>query len=185
VPGAAASKFLSLDTLSEGLPGLSPKRGAHFGEASTVALHLNGFATGSELKVDGDFSDVFSVIWDGTITDQILRAWNDRIELAEDGATGIAFLLILSLTTYTIVERAVRKTGIDYYLGHSGSDLPFNKAARLEISGIFKGTMSEVRSRIKSKLEQTNASDGEMPAYVVVVEFSRPLARVVKKAVAR
>jgi hypothetical protein len=46
---------------------------------------------------------------------------------------------VLELTDYTIVERACKGTGFDYWLGDEDDDL-FQWKARLEISGILKGT---------------------------------------------
>jgi hypothetical protein len=52
---------------------------------------------------------------------------------------------------------------------------------RLEVSGIRKGDDSRIKARIKQKLEQVSPTDGTLPAYIVVVEFSNPLAFIVKK----
>ena len=49
---------------------------------------------------------------------------------------------------------------------------------RLEVSGIRKGDSSRVKARVKQRKEQIKASDGQFPAYVIVVEFSTPLSYV-------
>jgi hypothetical protein len=60
--------------------------------------------------------------------------------------------------------------------------LPFQYKARLEVSGIRFGDDAAVKSRIGQKLRQTRRSDFlRLPAYVVVVLFSRPLAQVVER----
>jgi len=52
----------------------------------------------------------------------------------------------------------------------------------MEVSGIRQGSDSEVDARVREKLRQVTASDREgFPAYVVVVEFTGPLSRVVMK----
>jgi hypothetical protein len=61
------------------------------------------------------------------------------------------------------------------------NELPFQNAVRLEVSGIRKGDDSRIKARIKQKLEQVSPTDGTLPAYIVVVEFSNPLAFIVKK----
>jgi hypothetical protein len=54
--------------------------------------------------------------------------------------------------------------------------------ARLEVSGIRRGSRSQINARVKQKTEQTGASDaGELPAYIIVVEFSRPISIVIAK----
>jgi len=96
---------------------------------------------------------------------------------------GIAFMLIRQLTQFTVIERSRKGTGFDYWLGSEdeAGELPFQNKVRLEVSGIRKADDSRVRARIKQKIEQTNPSDGEFPAYIIIVEFSRPLSFIVEK----
>jgi hypothetical protein len=103
-----------------------------------------------------------------------MNSWDDHQEATEAGATGLAFLLILNLTEFTIIRRARKGTGFDYWLGFKDAELPFQDAARLEISGILKGDAHEMRSRVRKKLKQTQPTDGVLPAYIVVVEFGSP-----------
>jgi hypothetical protein len=172
---------LNLNLLKEGLPGVSKVRGAEHAEACLVSFSLHKHVSGVELEVKGTYNRNFPVIWDDVFTEQIRRAWNDIDDATESGACGIAFLLILALTEYTIVRRARKGTGVDYYLGYK-NNLAFQNAARVEVSGIFKATSErDIMRRVKQKLEQTNLSDGTMPVYVVLVEFSKPVSYVVKK----
>ena len=67
-------------------------------------------------------------------------------------------------------------TGFDYWLGDKDSVL-FQKKARLEVSGILKGDDTAISRRYTSKVEQTHKSDElQLPAYISVIEFSRPKA---------
>jgi hypothetical protein len=43
------------------------------------------------------------------------------------------------------------------------------------------GDSKRINIRLKQKLEQTKPSDGILPAYVVVVEFSKPIVITAKK----
>jgi hypothetical protein len=91
----------------------------------------------------------------------------------------MAFLLILQLTDLTVIERSRKGTGFDYWLGTQGSTttLPFERMARLEVSGIRKGNRSQINARVKQKTEQTRPSDARgLPAYIIVIEFSRPIS---------
>jgi hypothetical protein len=101
-------------------------------------------------------------------------------EATERGASAIAFLLMLQLTDYTVIERSRKGTGFDYWLGHK-DDMIFQRAARLEISGILSGTAQTVDTRVAQKKKQTRRSDGALPAYIVVVEFGAPTAKVVQR----
>src|SRR5690348_8923062 len=103
---------LDLNVLKVGLPGVSKARGAEHAEACLVCFGLHEHPSGVEFEVKGDYDNTFSVVWDDVLTDQIRRAWNDVDEATESGACGIAFLLILALTEYTIVRKSRKGTGV-------------------------------------------------------------------------
>jgi hypothetical protein len=109
-----------------------------------------------------------------------MRSTYDWEEAIEMGACGIAILLLRDHTGLT-VQRAFKGGGFDYWLGIADDNLPFQNLARLDVSGVLHGDESRIKARVKEKLEQIKPSDGSLSAYIVVVEFSRPLARVVKK----
>lgn len=133
------------------------------------------------MNVTGTLSAIANVYWNAEITPQVLHAWEDEQELTEFGACGIAILLTLELTEYTVIRRARKGSGIDYWLGHTDAEHAFQDAARLEVSGILRGDSSDIRSRVEKKKKQTEQSDGKLPAYIIVVEFSKPESYLVKK----
>jgi hypothetical protein len=173
------SRNLVLSTLGEGLPAITPAFGVSLAEAGAVCLEEQGHSNGVELKVYGEFIEAFKVYWPN-VTDQMRLCWNDQEVTTEHGAYGIGILLIRDLTNFSIIERSRKGAGFDFWLGR-GDGLPFQNKARLEISGIRKGDDSIVKARVQQKLKQTERSQGSFPAYIVVVEFSRPLSHVVKK----
>lgn len=149
--------------------------------AASVCLHRHGYSTGVELQIDGDFSERVRVQWVHVIEDAMLRYWNDPNEAVEQGAVGLALLIVRLLTGYTVVERAIKGTGIDWWLGSTDDPL-FQRKARLEVSGILSGTASQVDARTRIKIEQSKQTDTTgLKAYIVVVEFSTPQAQVVKR----
>jgi hypothetical protein len=87
------------------------------------------------------------------------------------------------LTHLTVVERSRKGTGFDYWLGitRNTDGLPFQKIARLAVSGIRQGNLSQVRARVKLKLEQIASSNSRTTAYIVIVEFSQPSACIIRK----
>jgi hypothetical protein len=114
------------------------------------------------------------------------RCWNDEEYATEQSAYGLhfAFLLILQLTDLTVIERSRKRTGFDYWLGIQDSTamLPFQRMARLEVSGIRRSSQSQINTRVKQKTKQTGVSDAEgLPAYITVVEFSGPISIVSAK----
>lgn len=150
-------------------------------QAASICLHHHGHTTGVELLIHGDFSERVRVQWVHEIEDAMLRYWNDPAEAVEQGAVGVALLITRLLTGYTVVERAVKTSGIDWWLGIEGDPL-VQRMARLEVSGILSGTDAQIASRVRLKVEQTKQSDDSgLAVYVVVVEFSAPRAQVVKR----
>ena len=171
---------LVLENLANGFPAIPEVAGLNLAQAGAVCLDQHRHSKGVEMKVSGDFSEIFNVYWPD-VTDQMRRFWNDSEVATEHGAYGIACLLIRCLTPFTVIERARKGIGFDYWLGDEG-DFLFQQKARLEVSGIGKGNAQHITRRVNIKLKQTARSDGTLPAYVIVVEFSAPTSQVVKKA---
>ena len=174
-------RMLSLMQLQAGCPALTPHRGGAMAEAAAVCLENQGHGEAVELAVRGFFAEVFKLACP-PVTAQMQRAYHDLPEAVEHGSYGIAILLVRELTGLTVVLRTRKGPGFDYWLGPADfSAEPQNflaPAARLEVSGILKGNKPLIAARVKEKLEQTKSSDGLLPAYVVVVEYSYPCAEV-------
>lgn len=102
----------------------------------------------------------------------------------EYGAYGIAALLMPYITGLTVIERSIKgkNFGFDFWLGSIDNlSTLFQRKARLEVSGIRRGSKSIVESRVKMKLEQISPSDTLSPGYVCVVEFGTPGTRIIEK----
>ena len=178
-------QVLNLQHLSQGLPAITPAFGAAIAEACAICLTDEAHEPGVILKVEGEFSIQFHLAWQ-LVTEQARRCWKDEEYTTEQAAYGIAFLLILHLTNLTVIERSRKGTGFDYWLGSQDSNpmLPFQRMARLEVSGIRKGNQSQINTRVRQKKDQTGVSDAEgLPAFIIVVEFSRPISVVSTKQI--
>lgn len=142
-----------------------------------------GHKSGTELKVYGTFGGTFAITWGDTISDDMRRYWQDEDEATEYAAYGIALLLIEELTGYTALQRANKGFGFDFWLGYYDERLPIStqREARLEVSGIRRGNRRQILSRVRQKLAQTDVSNGQHPAYIIVIEFGNPMAQVVRK----
>lgn len=172
---------LDLNELCNGMPGITPEIGATLAQAAGVCFQ-DQHVLGVEMQVGG-LKQTVQVYWPES-GEQARRAWNDEQVATEHGACGVAVLLVKTFTQYTVIERSRKGTGFDYWLGDQQQEetLPFDQKARLEVSGIRKGTEQQVKSRVQTKLKQTSPSDGlKLPAYVAVVEFGKPCAEVVQK----
>jgi hypothetical protein len=170
-----SDRQLSLESLLE-VRGVSENWAKFLHEAAAVCLAHHAHETGKELKVDGKFRTSFYISWQ-KVESKDLPMWRDMQTTVENGAYGIAILLIIKLTDYESVERAVKGNGFDYWLGYN-SDL-FQRSARLEVSGILEGGQSEINARAQKKIQQTIRSDNiGLPAYIVIVEFSIPKSNI-------
>ena len=171
--------MLDLNELSAGLPAITPPYGSILAEAGGYCFESVGHKPGDSIIIQGDYEKEYTLLWP-TIDDQVRRCWNDPEVTTEHGAVGVAILLAKKEIGYDVIERSRKGTGFDYWLGNE-EDNPFQNKARLEISGIRNGNNSQIRSRVKTKIKQTDPSDGMLPAFVIIVEFSKPLAEVRKK----
>jgi hypothetical protein len=177
-------KTLILDKLKEGLPTLTETWGRFLVEAALFCFESQGHKSGVKLTVKGSSNEIYPILWEGHITDKMRKSWGDQEEGVEYGATCVAILLAIRKTKYTTVERSIKGTGFDYWLGDKEDfgSLPFQRKARLEISGIRKGDGSDINRRVNLKVEQIKRSDDTgFPAYILVVEFSNPTSRFIEK----
>ncbi|MBE3123722.1 MAG: hypothetical protein IMZ65_02870 [Planctomycetes bacterium] len=173
----ARPQVLDLCALSQGMAGLTANAGGFMAECASVCLEERGHSRGVGLRVSGKLRCTCDLNW-LPVTEQMRRAHNDAEVATEHGAYAVAILLVLGHMGYEALEKSVKGTGFDYWVGDA-STLPFQKKARLEVSGIRSGNAQDVAKRVKDKKAQTRKSDGEYPACVVVVEFGKPRAQVV------
>ncbi len=180
--GSITTGLLKLVELTKGLPSITPEYGSALAQASAVCFEDQNHPNGVELEVSGTYQAKYQVFWQ-PVTDQMLRCWNDAEFTTEQGAYGVAILLMIDLTEYTVIERSRKGSGFDYWLGNKDDNrLPFQNVARLEVSGIRSGDESLVKARVSQKTKQVSPTDTtKLPAYVVVVEFNKPLSQVAKK----
>ena len=176
----ASQAVLDIGSLKLGYPALVPESGVRLAFAAAICLEECRHKPGANLSVTGITETTFRLRWPRT-TDRVRREWSDLQEVTEHGAVGVAILLVDRLADCHIVQRAVKGTGVDYWLGPKGSRA-FQGTARLEVSGILSGATDVVERRVARKLVQTEKSDNtRLPAFVVVVEFGSPLAVMVMR----
>ena len=171
---------LILDDLGNGRKGITPAYGQTLAEAASVCLEEQGHASPTEIQVFGHFESPGKLEWN-IPSDQSRRCWNDDGYATEQGAYGIAALLV-EHCGLEVVLRSKKKTGFDFWLGPLNEENTlFQVLARLEVSGIRSGDATTIDTRVRQKLKQTSPSDGKLPAIVVVVEFGNPIAKIVEK----
>jgi hypothetical protein len=179
-PRTVEAMDLSRLGVGDNYPALCPNGGIHLAQAAAVCLLDRGHFSGRcRLAMQGVFETSYTLLWPD-IDDRVVRQWNDEQEATEQGAVGVSILLITDLTEFQVVLRSRKGTGFDYWLGRKG-DVLFQSAARLEVSGIRSGSQRILDGRVRHKMEQTKRSDGSLPAFIAVVEFGTPIAKVVRR----
>ncbi|MFK7905092.1 MAG: hypothetical protein AB8B69_08205 [Chitinophagales bacterium] len=172
-----------IDQLKNLVPTLSSAQCDYYAEACIIALENQKHSSNVELRVIGDFGDCFVLKWTTTPNK---RGWTEPRIIAENGGIAIAFLLIIEMTDFQVIQQSIIGTGFDYWLGykenHPNYDPDNFLNARLEISGINKGSRGELNRRVKQKLQQVGVTDYlQIPAYIIVTEFSNPISKIIKK----
>ena len=159
---------------------LSPVRCADFAEAAAVCLDHHGHPKEVVLAVEGDWEEKFTLSLPD-VDQQMRDSRKDMEYTVESGAYCLAMMVIEKLTGLQVVKQSQKRTGFDYWLGDKQA-YGLQELARLEVSGILRGNKAQVNRRLKEKVEQTKKSDNlSLPAYVVVMEFSRPLVKIRKR----
>ena len=169
---------LNLRVPSGGLPGVSPALFRAFFEAARVVLSGVNHRTGTMLAVHGEASLRYRLRFRPP-TQQQMRSHADPKVAAEWAACAIAFLIVPRITSCTVVRRSCTGTAVDYWLGR-GQEPFFQETARLEVSGIRRGTDSQFKSRISEKLRRAEKIQDPLPLYVSVTEFGEPRSHLVR-----
>lgn len=115
------------------------------------------------------------VEWTTEITTKIVASYKDENRATDHAAMCIALLLASKLTGFDDIETSEKGDGVDFWFSKSDS---FDFVARLEVSGIRRESATNtVKQRLKFKLEQVKQSDdSNVPAFISIIEFSKPEA---------
>jgi hypothetical protein len=174
-------KYVSLATLAAGMPALTRAHGQTLAEAAAVCLDFHEHAVGVCFRKAGLMSEDFHLLWSHA-TEQTKLTYADMKEATEWGASAVALLFAKEQLDKVVIERAAKGTGFDYWLGDDApDDLPFQGLARLEVSGILRGTAAEIQTRLVQKKKQMDPTDETAPGYVAVIEFGTPIAHLESK----
>lgn len=182
---------LHLDSLDRGIPAITARQAGVHMEACVWCLLECGHENGVTLTVrEDEQQSLYRLVWpeDAVDVSSLARAYN-KDDGPEHGAEAIALLLVREKTDYTAIQRSVTATGIDYWLGYKddliGGQIFTVSSARLEVSGILRqNATNRLNVRVQRKVKQTKRSDNvTFPVYIVVVEFSQPVAEIIYRDV--
>jgi hypothetical protein len=120
---------LSLESLGTGIPTLTPEKASMLRQACQWCFRKCDHSTGVLLQsIIWEKTGCYKVTWneEGLDIDRILSAYNCD-DAVESAAEAIALLLAREETPFTAIRRAVKTTGIDYWLGSLLSKIGFGK----------------------------------------------------------
>ena len=170
---------IELDSLYNGLPTLTENMGRMLTESALYCLTVHKHLSGVELSIYESLNQKVIISWGIDLDNRAYHTYKDHEEVTEWGATCIGILLSLRFTKYNTVQRSAKGGGFDYWVGDNQSDdsLPFQKMAKLEISGVFSGSKSKLSYRTTQKKKQISKSESpSFTSIVSVIEFSAPMA---------
>lgn len=178
---------LDLNSLSaQERPGLTRNDGGGLAECAMVCLDQNGHLV-PVLVVTGTYEARLPILGP-TVTNVMRRAHNDHKVAAERGACGVGLLLLENYERLVVYERSPQDGGgFDYFLipaDQVADPLDDNFFAdatmRLEVSGILSGNSSDIDKRVREKIRRLKRIPSPLSAYIIVVDFGDPIARIVK-----
>ena len=176
---------LDLERIRDGFPGITPTFGETLLEACLVCLEKLDHKPGTTLSVFGDWNVEVELRWNTAVNERMRRTWNNHNEATEYAAVCLVTLFVNQFTDYTIIGKADEKSGIDFWLGNQflkNPDELFIPTGRLEVSGIFSGTKTQIKRRFQLKLIQTRQSESTgLPIIIGITEFGKPQTRLEKR----
>lgn len=117
------------------------------------------------------------VTWELT-GERVKGAWANETDTTEAGAYACVLAAVELLYGMVAVRRAETRTGADYYIALPGTRADdLENLIRLEVSGVDRGTPSDVVRRLNDKLEQAARGNRNLPAIAGVVGFRARLIR--------
>ena len=154
--------------------------GKQWEQSAVICLESQRHKQGVTLLLRGSKSSEFTVMW-CEVPDTDRRFYNDTNKTTENGAIGLATIIVDLETPYHVYSDydPAEGGGFDYYLITKNAPI---QSARLEVSGIRKGSRSTINRRVKSKLNQIKPSDQSgLAGYAIVVAFGKPVVEVHEK----
>lgn len=169
-----------MDTLKYGLPGITKTVGQFLWEAAVVCLEGNGHRPGARLNVFGEHETAFELEWSALEDENALRFWSDNNESVEYGATAIAVLVIMELTSFSNFQKLPQNESADYLIL---SKKNIREKAYLEISGIWvESPQNSINMRVNKKLKRLLKNNQRgIENFVVVTEFGTPKSKISRR----
>ncbi|MGI0492646.1 hypothetical protein ACN4EG_12750 [Alkalinema pantanalense CENA528] len=162
--------LLPLQNMADRHQALTPSLAGSYLEAARVCLDRHHVSP-KEFTLENDrVESIAKVEWEVTDS-RVQAAWANADDATRDGAYAFAIAATELLKGMVAVRRAETRTGADYYIALSGQDLEdLENCFRLEVSGTHLDK-SEVKRRLRIKLDQARQGNSNLPALAAVIGF--------------
>lgn len=156
-------------------PALTAAIASAYREAATVCLSRHHVSPIRVSLIDNGQNSEGKVSW--TAPDQrTINAWANETDATEAGAYCCVIAGVEHVRGQVALRRAETGTGADYYIGDPDANAEdLEDCIRLEISGVDKGDLDVISARLRSKIEQANRGDSNLPAVAGVVGFAHKI----------
>lgn len=163
---------LPLKEMASRHPALITPIAEYYCQAASVCLDRHHVSP-IEFQVRGSADQqVADVEWDKP-NERVLRAWANEIDATEAGAYACVIAAVELMTGMVAVRRAEAGSGADYYIGLPGAgEEDLEDCFRLEVSGLDRGSGSDILSRLHRKIDQARSGRSNLPAIAGVVGFA-------------
>ena len=162
--------LLPLQHMSNRHQALTPSLAGSYLEAARVCLDRHHTSPKEFTLEDNKAESIAKVEWE--VADvRVQAAWANTDDATRDGAYAVAIAATELLRGMFAVRRAETRTGADYYVAFANQDLEdLENCFRLEVSGTHSDK-SEVKKRLRVKLEQAKQGNSNLPALAAVIGF--------------
>jgi hypothetical protein len=162
--------LLPLQDMSKRHQALTPSIAGSYLEAARVCLDRHHISPKEFTLEDDKVETTAKVEWD-LADNRIKAAWANNDDATRDGAYAFALAATELLRGMFAIRRAETRTGADYYIAPAGQNLEdLENCFRLEVSGTHSDK-SEVKKRLRNKMEQAQQGNSNLPALAAVVGF--------------
>jgi hypothetical protein len=149
---------------------LTPAVASSYLEAARVCLDRHHSSPKEFILEDNKVESIAKVEWEVADT-RVQAAWANVDDATRDGAYALAIAATELLRGMVAVHRAETRTGADYYIASLGEELEdLEHWWRLEVPGTHLDK-SEVKRRLRVKLEQAKQGKSNLPALAAVIGF--------------
>lgn len=162
--------LLPLQNMADRHQALTHSLAGSYLEAARVCLDRH-HASPKEFTLENDRAEsIAKVEWEAADS-RVQAAWANADDATRDGAYAVAIAATELLKGMVAVHRAETRTGADYYIAPRGETLEdLENWWRLEVSGTHLDK-SEVKRRLRIKLEQARQGNSNLPALAAVIGF--------------